>query len=339
MTAVHDLDLHPAIRAWGERIAEHSAAFPELAGRAAAPRRAAALRVSDLVAAEFTLPAPDDVAIDEVAIDGPDGTLRLRRFRPAGIADLAPTQLFLHGGGFFGGTVDEILNDRLCARRARDARIQIASLEYRLAPEHRYPAAAEDAMAALTALASDPALGADPARLGIGGNSAGAAIAASAVILLRDRARRGETVPPVLHQDLEVLPAALRLVGSSGERYADGFGLDDAAELVEVYVGPGEPPYAAAPLDVPDLTGLPPALLMVAEFDPLRDSGIRYGERLRAAGVPATVIVGEGHLHGTPGITAALPAARDWQDRHSRALATAYGTAPHEDSEPAAPAG
>lgn len=243
----------------------------------------------------------------------------MRRFRPLGLDDPAPTQLFLHGGGFYAGTVDEVLNDRLCAARAKDAGIQICSLEYRLAPEHPYPAAAEDAIAAVHALATSPALGADPRRLGIGGNSAGAAIAASAAILIRDASG-----PRLIHQGFEVLPAALTPVGASALEFTTGFGVDDAAALVELYVGPGDIPYAAEPLAVPDLSGLPPTLILAAEYDPLRDGAVAYGERLREAGTAVDVVIGRGHLHGSPGLTAVLPSARTWQETHSSALRAAY---------------
>lgn len=319
MTTLDELDLDPAIVRWNERMAEHAQNLPDLAGPLSPARRAAARELSDLLAVEFTLPIPDAVTIEDVTIDGPGGPLRMRRFRPDGIEIPAPTQLFLHGGGFYGGTIDEVLNDRLCARRSLDAGIQIYSLEYRLAPEYQYPAASEDAIAAVHALAGSAALGADPQRLGIGGNSAGAAIGASAAIMLRDAAG-----PALVHQGFEVLPAALRAVGSSGEEFSTGFGIEDAADLVEVYVGRGIPPYAAEPLEVPDLSGLPPTLIMAAEYDPLRDGAVAYGERLRDAGVEVEIVIGRGHLHGSVGLTAAMPAARVWQETQARALRAAY---------------
>jgi acetyl esterase len=201
--------------------------------------------------------------------------------------------------------------------------VQHFSLEYRLAPEHPYPAPVDDAVAALAALTADPeGFGVDVERLGIGGNSAGAAISASTSLRVRDAG-----APRLAHVDLEVPPAALRPVGASAEEYAVGFGLDEMELIASMYVGPHGPAddYASA-LDAPDLAGLPPHLIMVAEFDPLRDSGIAYADRLRASGVEVDLFAGERQLHGSPGQTAASPAAADWQAEHSRLLARAYRT-------------
>lgn len=321
MTEPHEVDLHPAIRAWGDRIAALSADLPDLAEPIGPRRRAAALAISDALATWSTAPVPPGVHIEDVEIDGPGGPLLLRRFLPVGLPHRAPTQLFLHGGGFFAGTVREILGDRLCAARALHAGIQVLSLEYRLAPEHRYPAAVDDTLAALHALHADRTLGADRRRIGLGGNSAGAAIAASAAIAARDAGG-----PQPMHLDLEVVPGALAPVGDSARDYATGFGLDDAESLVEVYVGAGAVPEGASPLDVDDLSGLPPTLVTVAEHDPLRDSGLALATRLREAGVPTRVLRGLGHLHGTIGLTAILPAAERLQRVHALALAAAYGT-------------
>lgn len=94
---------------------------------------------------------------------------------------------------------------------------------------------------------------------------------------------------------------------------------------MRMYLGPDGPADRyASPLDVPDLGGLPPTLVLAAEHDPLRDSGVRFAERLQEAGVPVVLHVGAGHLHGTPGQTALSALARDWQDRHAQHLALAY---------------
>jgi len=323
-----DLGLDPAILEWASRIEAAAREIPDLRCPYGPRRRAAAARLSDAIATWSTAEASATVAISDHEVDGPGGTLLLRRYRPEGVPDRAPTQLFLHGGGFFAGSVHEILNDRLCARRAQDAGIQLYSLDYRLAPEHRYPAAVVDTLTALRILADDPRFGVDRDRLGVGGNSAGAAIAASAAL-----AARGLHDGPIRHLDLEVVPGALAPIGDSARRYASGFGLDDAAALVEVYVGPGEIPIGASPLDVDDLSGLPATLITVAQYDPLRDSGLALAQRLRDAGVRVRVLRGLGHLHGTVGLTAVLPPAVRLQNAHSLALAAAYST-PMAPDEP-----
>lgn len=325
MTTLADLDLDPGIRRWIARIDQLSPGIAGIDSPDPAVQREAARELSDLLAVDFTLPVPDGVEIDDVIIDGPGGPLRMRRYRPDAASDPAPTQLWLHGGGFYAGTVDEVLNERLCARRAVESGVQIFSLEYRLAPEHPYPAPVLDAIAALGALVADAArLGVDTERLGIGGNSAGAAIAASTAIRLRDLGG-----PRLVHVDLEVPPASMRRVGRSAEDYGVGFGLDQLEQIVAMYAGPGGAADGRiSPLDVDDLHGLPSTLILAGEHDPLRDAGVQYAERLQQAGVPVELYVGPGHLHGTPGLTAAFDGAREWQELHARHLASEYDTIP-----------
>ncbi|WZH35517.1 MAG: alpha/beta hydrolase [Microbacterium enclense] len=139
MNSPRDPDLAPAILDWARRVEAAAQELPDLHGPYGPRRRAAAAKLSDALATWSTQEAPATVDISDHQIEGPGGTMLLRRYRPQGLSDRAPTQLFLHGGGFYAGSVHEVLNDRLCARRAQDAGIQLYSLDYRLAPEHRYP--------------------------------------------------------------------------------------------------------------------------------------------------------------------------------------------------------
>lgn len=323
MTTLAELSLEPGIRRWIARIEELAPGIPGLGATDPAVRRAADRTLSDLLSVDFALPVPDGVDIDEVRVPGPSGELRMWRYRRSDATGPQPSQLWLHGGGFFAGTIDETLNERLCARRAVDSGVQVFSLEYRLAPEHPYPAPVLDAVAALEALTADAErFGVDAARLGIGGNSAGAAVAASTALRVRDAGG-----PRLAHVDLEVPPLAMRPAGQSSEDFAVGFGLDGMEWIIALYAGPGGPAdELISPLDVADLSGLPPTLIMAAEYDPLRDSGVQYADRLREAGVPVELIVSAGHLHGTPGITAAFDGAREWQETHARHVARAYDT-------------
>lgn len=261
------------------------------------------------------------MSVDEFTIAGGSGQLRARRYRPAGRTGTAmPTQLWCHGGGFVAGTIDEILGDRLTADRARDANLQIVSLEYRLAPEHPYPAAVDDVVAALADLrARADELDVDADRLGVGGNSAGALVAATAALRERDAGR------PLRHQALEVPPATLRDVGESSRRYAIGFGLDDAREVAALYRG-AAPVSEVSPLDHSDHRDVAPALLLVAQFDPLRDGALAYADALCAAGVATEVRLGAGHVHASPGLTAGFDRARRWQSTFAAELALAYRT-------------
>lgn len=323
MTVLAELSLEPGILRWIARLEEIAPGIPDIGSADPALQRVAARALSDLLAGEFTLPLPDDIEIEDVEIEGPGGVLRMRRYRPESTLDVLPTQLWLHGGGFYAGTIDEVLNDRLCGRRASESGVQIFSLEYRLAPEHPYPAPILDAEAALREFVTEPArFGVDPIRLGIGGNSAGAAIAASTALRLR-----GDREVRLAHVDLEVPPLSMQRVGRSAIDYATGFGLDQFEWIIDMYTGPEGPVDAnISPLDVVDIGGLPPTLILAAEHDPLRDSAVQFADRLRETGVPVELIIGAGHLHGTPGITAVFDGAREWQDLHATHLSLAYGT-------------
>lgn len=321
------VEIAPAILAWAERITDLSRALPELESEDMDARRKAERRLSDALATEFCDPPAPGVCIRDDMVDAPAGPLGLRRYRPDGLPPAAPTEVFLHGGGFVSGSVHELINDRLLTARARRAGIQVISVEYRLAPEHPYPAAVHDTVATIDLLRDEPErFGVDATRLGIAGASAGAGIAASASLLLRDRGEVG-----LVHQSLEVPAVALEAFGPSSLRFARGYGLDGYEKAIGLYLGERRGPRVAAaqPVFVSDLTGLPPTFIQVAEFDPLRDGGLEYGERLRAAGVPTAVHVGAGHVHGSPGLTATFPPARAWQRRSAAAARLAYHHAPN----------
>lgn len=316
---MHHLD--PAIEAWTARIAELSTTLPDLANDDPRLRRAAERQLSDALAREFTSPPPPHVRITTELVDTRLGPLRIRRYLPRDIALPAPSEVFLHGGGFISGSIDELINDGLLAGRAAAADIQIIALDYRLAPEHPYPAAVDDVTALLDALCEESArFDVDVERLGIGGASAGAGIAASATLHLRDGGG-----PALIHQSLEVPAVTLVAFGASSVDYAHGFGLDGYYASTGSYVGAhGRDAEYAQALFASNLEGLPPAHVHVAEYDPLRDAGIAYAERLREAGVPALVDVGAGHVHGSPGLTATFAAARAWQRRSAAAARRAY---------------
>jgi acetyl esterase len=315
------LDLDPAIVEWAAHIAEIATMLPGLTSSDMQARRAAERVLSDKLAREYTEEQVPGVLIHAVTIATAIGRLRIRRYRPVDLPDLAPTELFLHGGGFISGSVDELINDRLLTRRAHDARLQVISVDYRLAPEHPYPAAVDDVIAVLDVVREQPErFGVDVLRIGIGGVSAGAGIAASAALHLRDR---GDDV--LIHQSLEVPAVALRAFGLSAVKYARGYGLDGYQDLAALYLGEaGRQASTAQPLFAPELSGLPSAFIQVAEHDPLRDGGIAYGARLREARVSSVVHIGRGHVHGSPGLTATLPAARAWQARSAAAARLAF---------------
>jgi len=214
-----------------------------------------------------------------------DGALRARHYAPAEPGGPHGLLVWLHGGGFVIGDLDT--HDATCRRLCRHAGAHVLSVAYRLAPEDPFPAAVHDARAALAwAHEHAGALGADPARVGIGGDSAGGTLAA---IAARLAARDGGPAPVA---QVLVYPATDRTRSTSSlEAFAEGFFLT-AAEIEWYFgqyadgTGAGRDDPLISPLLAPDLGGLAPALVVTAGFDPLRDEGEAYADALRAAGTP-----------------------------------------------------
>jgi acetyl esterase len=243
------------------------------------------------------VPGRDALDISEVLAGAPPAgdPVPVRIYRPRAGAASGAGAVYLHGGGFVAGDLDT--EDLRCVRLAHDAGCVVVSVDYRLAPEHRYPAALDDAYAVLTWTAeSAPTLGADPARIGVVGASSGGNLAAATALLARDRGG-----PPVAFQ-LLVYPTLddRRLTASQqfvGTPMVDG---RDCERCWDYYLGPDRvdiPPYAA-PGRAADLTGLPPTYVMTAELDPLRDEGIEFASRLLAAGVSVDLHQFAGAFHG-----------------------------------------
>jgi acetyl esterase len=237
---------------------------------------------------------PALVGVEDVSLATPNGSLRLRLYRPCD--GLLPMALFFHGGGWMLNDVDT--HDDLCRRLAGRSGWLFASLDYRRAPEHRHPAALEDAYLAYRWLLDNAGpIGCDPAWRAVVGESSGATMAASLTLLLRDG---GAPMPT-----FQVLAYPLMDVAehwpSRGER-GGGYTLDieQIRWFLANYMPPGcDPadPYLF-PITGKDLSGLPPALVMTAEFDPLRDEGIAYAEKLAQAGVIVEHLHAEDQMHG-----------------------------------------
>jgi acetyl esterase len=263
-----------------------------------------------------------ELRVEDRAIDGPAGPLNLRIYWPP-IDDAAPpVVVFFHGGGFVVGDLDT--HDGTCRQHAVGASAVVVSVEYRLAPEHPYPAAIDDAWAAVQWVAEHGSeIGADASRLAVAGDSAGGNI--SAVIAQRSRDNGG---PPILFQ-LLWYPATLW--DSSLPSFTENAGapvLDSAAVAAFSRYYAGEidlfnPPPGMAPGRAANLADLPAAYIGVAGHDPLRDDGTRYGELLAAAGVPVEVHNAETMVHGYLGYAGVVPAATDAMDRGVAALRAA----------------
>jgi acetyl esterase len=247
-------------------------------------------------------PVSDGVAISNRTIPGPGpgGGIRLREYRPEGV-DNPPVLLWIHGGGFWMGNQLEDW-DGTVSVIAAGAGVAVFSVDYRLAPEHPWPAAVDDSYAALLWVHDNAAeLGVDGKRIAVGGGSAGGNLAA--VVALKARDEDG----PAIAAQLLFVPAtdASDTVYPSDELFAEGYILTspNVQTMLEAYLpNPGDRLHPfASPLLADSHADLPPALVMTAQFDPLRDEGEAYGEKLRAAGVPVEVIRYDGAVHGLVG--------------------------------------
>jgi acetyl esterase/lipase len=212
----------------------------------------------------------------------------VRLHRPVGVSQPTPALLWIHGGGYVIGSAQQ--DDKLCHRFTRELGITVAAVDYRLAPEHPYPAPLEDCYSALTWLAALPAV--DAARVAIGGASAGGGLAAALALLARDR---GEVTPtlqllayPMLDDRSGAAPKDLnyRLWGPKSNQFGWA-----------AYLGNADP-QIAVPARRDDLSGLPPAWIGVGTQDLFHDEDLAYAERLTAAGVPCHLEVVPGAFHG-----------------------------------------
>lgn len=239
---------------------------------------------------------PEDVhRVENRTIPGPGGDLPVRIYRPSAATGL-PLIVFFHGGGWVLGNLDS--HDVVCRALANGVPAVVVSVDYRLAPEAKFPAPVEDCYAATVWAAENAAsLGADANRLAVAGDSAGGNLAAAVCLMARDRSG-----PPIRHQVLAYPVTNYDFSTPSYERNAEGFGLsrDSMRWFWEHYLpdtASGSNPYAS-PLQAKDVSGLPPAFVLTAEYDPLCSEGDAYAERLREAGVAVRHRCYEGLIHG-----------------------------------------
>jgi len=263
--------------------------------------------------------------VENMTIAGPGGVLPLRSYRPRGAADAGPAGalVFFHGGGWVIGDLDT--HDHVCRFIAAHAGVVVVSVDYRLAPEHKFPAALDDCVAAVRWVAGQAdELGIDPARLAIGGDSAGGNLAAAAAIELRDQGG------PALQLQLLIYPAVDFTADNDSLRdNGDGYLLTRAAieKFADWYLPDREARRdpRASPLLAAHHTDLPRTWVQTAEFDPLRDEGRAYAEVLARAGVPVEYKSYPGMIHGFMRMGGKVDAALAALDDAARAVRSALG--------------
>src|SRR6059036_1962897 len=248
-------------------------------------------------------PVPPEIGVvRNVLTEGRQGAVPVRVYRPARVAatTLLPGLVYFHGGGWVIGDLDT--HDVLCRQLTAEGGITVASVDYRLAPEHKFPAAVDDAWEATRWVsASAERLGIDARRLAVGGDSAGGNLASVVALLARDAG-----APAIAYQALLYPVTDLGGESRSYGDFADGFMLtrDSMRWFASQYLaGKGEAmDWRVAPLRAATLAGLPPALIVTAGFDPLRDEGEAYARRLREASVRVDYACYGGMLHGFVGM-------------------------------------
>jgi acetyl esterase len=290
--------------------------------------------LSTALTAQLSGPPQAVASVRDLAIPGAGGTIPARLYVPAGTATVdassaqgarLPVLVYFHGGGFVVGSVAGW--DPLMRMLANASGCAIVSVDYRLAPEHKFPAAVDDAYAAVAWVAREAeSLGCDPERIAVGGDSAGGNLAAVTALLARDRGG------PKIAFQLLVYPVTDRdHTRRSHREFGEGHFL--TSDMMRWFTAQYTTPEAGFdvrlfPLHAETLRGLPPAHVIVAECDPLRDEGEAYYERLKAEGVPATFAEYPGMIHGFFTFPAVLDLGRKAVEDAGAVLSRTFGTQP-----------
>lgn len=265
---------------------------------------------------------PEPVArVEDRKIPGPAGEIPVRIYTPSGSGPF-PVLVYFHGGGWVIGDLDS--HDGVCRSLTNKVGCIVVSVDYRLAPEHKFPAAADDSYAATRWVAENAAsFNGDPSRIAVGGDSAGGNLAAAVALMARDKGG------PALSYQLLIYPVTdYSFSTPSYHENGEGYGLtkDSMVWFWNHYLSSpsdGDNPYAS-PLRAKNLSGLPPAMVITAEYDPLRDEGEAYGMRLQQAGVPTVCSRYDGMHHGFFSMAAMLDKGRQAMDDATAALRSAF---------------
>ncbi|GCD99919.1 alpha/beta hydrolase [Embleya hyalina] len=306
-----------------------AAAPPLPADLPLAERRAASNKGLETTILASVEPAPKDVTTREVSItvkEPEPGRITARVYTPAGPAPKGgrPGYVYLHDGAWWLGSVDA--SDSHCAHIAAESGAVVVSVEYRLAPEFKFPWPLEDAYAAWIWVQERAfQLGVNADKVAIGGTGAGGNLAAACALMLRDR-RQPTPVAQVLDCPILDLTLARPSVAENGEGHLlTRAGLEFAvAQYLSSPRSEATDPLAS-PLHAEDLAGLPTALVLTAEYDPLRDEGEAYAKRLEEAGVAVEGKRWDGFVHGASELTALLPEAREYRSTMARFLERTLG--------------
>ncbi len=248
-------------------------------------------------------PTPPEIgAVKNVTAEGPHGPIPLRVYRPAGVADATPlpAYVYFHGGGWVIGDLNT--HDVICRQLTAASGTSVVSVDYRMAPEHKFPAAADDSWAATKWVVAHAAeLGLDASRLAVGGDSAGGNLAAVVALMARDAGGPAIALQVLIYPVTDVMAET-----RSYADFADGYLLtrESMRWFTAHYLKSKDDArdWRVSPLRAPSLAGLPPALIVTAGFDPLRDEGEIYGGRLRDAGVTVDYVCYGGMIHGFVGM-------------------------------------
>jgi acetyl esterase len=262
--------------------------------------------------------------VSDRTIPGPRGEIPVRVYRPRSERVPRPVLVYFHGGGFVVGSIAS--HDGVCRMLAREADAIVVSVAYRLAPEHKFPAGIEDGLAATRwVIAHAATFGGNPGAVAVGGDSAGGNLAA-----VVSHATRGDAVRPMFQ--LLVYPAVdLTCSMPSHRLFREGYMLTEKsiAWYVDNYVNDEREKLdpRASPLFASDLGGLPPALVLTAGFDPLRDEGRAYAEKMTAAGTSVEHRLVQGSVHGFFSFGGVFAHARSAVEESARALRSAFAKA------------